>query len=422
MITTPFHSSAARECANSVGHSRQSSLHAGMRAAIACGSSLIAAFCLVPRAHADAATAAPDQGGLTEIVVTAEKFKSTIQDTPISISALSCNQLEAQGITSVEDIARDVPGISVRSAGPGLTEYDARGLASNGGAAPTVGFYLDEIPLSPPALSQSGKVVIDPGLYDVDRVEVLRGPQGTLYGSGSMGGTVKVVTDAAETQPVRGFGAGHGVGNRGRRRQWQRQPDAEPAAGRQVGAALGRRRPLPQRLDQSDRRQRAECRGHAAQKTRQPDAGLQRAGRKRDPARQLRAAVERAGDTAVQAQRGSFASAVSRWISACTWAATTCSIRPRPAPRRARSTTRTTRCFRCARCLHDDVQIYGLTINANLGFADLTSATSYFTRHNHAGQDASESLYYSNGGSRAAGARYCTTRTTRRISSPRNSA
>ena len=83
---------------------------------------------------------------------------------------------------------------------PGLTEYEARGLASNGGAAPTVGFYLDEIPLSPPALSQSGKVVIDPNLYDVDRVEVLRGPQGTLYGSGSMGGTIKVVTNATEAR------------------------------------------------------------------------------------------------------------------------------------------------------------------------------------------------------------------------------
>src|SRR5580692_4287369 len=149
---------------------------------------------LVADLAAAASDSAGDEGGLAEVVVTAEKVKSTIQDTPISISALSGSQLETAGITSVQEIARDVPGISVRSAGPGLTEYDARGMASNGGAAPTVGFYLDEIPLSPPALSQSGKVVIDPGLYDVDRVEVLRGPQGTLYGSGSMGGTVKVVT------------------------------------------------------------------------------------------------------------------------------------------------------------------------------------------------------------------------------------
>src|ERR1700676_4470260 len=132
--------------------------------------------------------------GLAEIMVTAEKYKSTIQDTPISLSAMSGDQLAAAGITSIEGLAHDAPGLSTRSAGPGLTEYEARGLASNGGAAPTVGFYLDEIPLSPPALSQSGKVVIDPNLYDIDRVEVLRGPQGTLYGSGSMGGTVKVVT------------------------------------------------------------------------------------------------------------------------------------------------------------------------------------------------------------------------------------
>ena len=56
------------------------------------------------------------------------------------------------------------------------------------------------------------------------------------------------------------------------------------------------------------------------------------------------------------------------------------------------------RCFRSARGLHDDVQIYGLTINANLGFADLTSATSYFTRESKQGEEGSESLYYSNGG------------------------
>ena len=156
---------------------------------------LVAGACLGPLGLASAAApAAPDVTGLEEVVVTAQKYKSTVQDTPISVTALSGDQLIAAGITSVEAVVHEVPGLSIRSAGPGLTEYEARGLASNGGAAPTVGFYLDEIPLSPPALSQSGKVVIDPNLYDVDRIEVLRGPQGTLYGSGSMGGTVKVVT------------------------------------------------------------------------------------------------------------------------------------------------------------------------------------------------------------------------------------
>ena len=77
----------------------------------------------------------------------------------------------------------------------GQTEFELRGLSSSGGAAPTVGFYLDETPLTAAAFTQNGKVVIDPNLYDISRVEVLRGPQGTLYGSGSMGGTIKLVTN-----------------------------------------------------------------------------------------------------------------------------------------------------------------------------------------------------------------------------------
>ena len=118
----------------------------------------------------------------------------------------------------MEELAHEVPGLSMRSAGPGQTEYEARGLASNGGAAPTVGFYLDEIPLTPPAASQIGKVVIDPNLYDIDRVELLRGPQGTLYGSGSMGGTVRVITN----EPQLGTFAGsvrHALGHPGRQRE-----------------------------------------------------------------------------------------------------------------------------------------------------------------------------------------------------------
>lgn len=127
---------------------------------------------------------------LEEVVVTAEKRVSTVQSTPISITAVTGEQLAARGISTVEELAATTPGISMRTAGPGQTELEIRGLSSSGGAAPTVGFYLDEVPLSPAAASLNGRVVIDPDLYDLKRVEVLRGPQGTLYGSSSMGGTI----------------------------------------------------------------------------------------------------------------------------------------------------------------------------------------------------------------------------------------
>jgi iron complex outermembrane recepter protein len=86
----------------------------------------------------------------------------------------------------------------MKSSGPGQTEFEMRGLASVGGNSAVVGFYLDEVPLSAPGGQFNGRVVIDPNLYDLNRVEVLRGPQGTLYGSSSMGGTVKVVTNAPD--------------------------------------------------------------------------------------------------------------------------------------------------------------------------------------------------------------------------------
>jgi outer membrane receptor protein involved in Fe transport len=168
-------------------------------AGVACAA-ILAMILGSPSALGDTA----NEAGLAEIVVTAQKVVSTIQDTPISITALSAEQLQQAGITGADELARDVPGLSQRYASPGLTEFEARGLASNGGASPTVGFYLDEVPLSPPALSQSGKVVIDPNLYDIDRIEVLRGPQGTLYGSGSMGGTIKIVTNQPKLNTYEG--------------------------------------------------------------------------------------------------------------------------------------------------------------------------------------------------------------------------
>jgi iron complex outermembrane recepter protein len=168
-----------------------------------------------------AAAKPADDSGLAEIVVTAEKRSSTIQDTPISMSALSGEQLQQEGISGITGVVQSVPGLSMRTSGPGQTELEMRGLSSSGGSSPTVGFYLDDYPLTAPAAALVGKVVIDPDLYDLNRVEVLRGPQGTLYGSGSMGGTVKLVTNEPVLNRFEGsvdaFGSGTSGGgfNRG---------------------------------------------------------------------------------------------------------------------------------------------------------------------------------------------------------------
>jgi len=159
------------------------------------------AFALVSAMPPDpsfAATSAGvnDSGGsLDEIVVTAEKRNSTVQETAISMTAVSGDQLLRQGTQSIEQLIGTVPGVSMRTAGPGQTEYEMRGLGANGGSTATVGFYIDDTLIASSAASQSGRTVIDPDLFDLNHVEVLRGPQGTLYGAGSMGGTVKLVTN-----------------------------------------------------------------------------------------------------------------------------------------------------------------------------------------------------------------------------------
>jgi outer membrane receptor protein involved in Fe transport len=372
--------------------STQLSFRALVRAAIVCGSGVIAALCLAPRVYADTPSSAADEGGLTEVVVTAEKFRSTIQETPISISAVSASQLEAQGITSVEDIARDVPGLSMRSAGPGLTEYDARGLASNGGAAPTVGFYLDEIPLSPPALSQSGKVVIDPNLYDIDRVEVLRGPQGTLYGSGSMGGTVKVITAQPKLNQFEGsaqttVSETQGGGGNGSANAMLNLPLGDKFALRVVGGDLYRsgwinliavnvpnaaatlltpnqtpvyNAPVESEIPRANYERMSDGR---ATLLFQPNEDLSITAMAFDQ-RMSTGGYDLLDSSPTSASPGTVYNAHYE-------------------------------VFPLREYVDDDVQIFGLTVQANVGFADLTSATSYFQRHAKQAQDASESLYYS---------------------------
>ena len=145
-----------------------------------------------PEAHAQFA------GGpstVAEIVVTAERRASTVQTTAASLSAVTGVDLQSRGITSMATLAQGTPGVSLKSEGPSQTEIEMRGMTSSGGNSATVGFYLDDVPLTGPANAQNGHVVIDPDLYDLSRVEILRGPQGTLFGSGSMGGTVRLITN-----------------------------------------------------------------------------------------------------------------------------------------------------------------------------------------------------------------------------------
>lgn len=141
-----------------------------------------------------------------EIVVTAQKRSSTVQSTPISITAVGGAELQARGITNFTSLAQSTPGVSLKSEGPSQTELELRGMTSSGGNSPTVGFYLDDVPLTAPSSAQNGKVVIDPNVYDLARVEVLRGPQGTLYGAGSMGGTIRLITNQPDIRAVAASG------------------------------------------------------------------------------------------------------------------------------------------------------------------------------------------------------------------------
>jgi outer membrane receptor protein involved in Fe transport len=149
------------------------------------------------------AYAAAEQTGpsdeLTEIIVTATRQATTVQTTPISIEAFTGAQIASRGIVDIDSLVSSVPDIAVRNAGgPGEMEFEIRGLNSQGGNASMVGMYFGEIPLSTAMGAQVGKNMMNTGLYDMQRVEVLSGPQGTLYGSSSMGGTIRLIANSAQ--------------------------------------------------------------------------------------------------------------------------------------------------------------------------------------------------------------------------------
>jgi iron complex outermembrane receptor protein len=160
---------------------------------VAVAAALAGSLAGVARADQPAAVAAVSPDQLQTVVVTATKRRTLAQNTAISMTVLTASDISNRGLTDFNTLAQGVPDLAMRTSGPGMTEYEMRGLNSAGGNTSMVGVYLDEVALSSPAAEQLGKVIIDPNLYDLQRTEVLHGPQGTLYGASSMGGTVRLI-------------------------------------------------------------------------------------------------------------------------------------------------------------------------------------------------------------------------------------
>jgi iron complex outermembrane receptor protein len=180
-----------------------SAAHAGFRTAVqqsqavAAGGTLTVDFTL----EANLAAKATE-----EITVTAMKREDVVRKVPFSITAMSEETLKARGATDIEDVAANVGGFTVQNLGPGQSQVAIRGVASGQiardqpGVKEQVGVYLDE------SLVSMSLFTPDLDLFDVNRVEVLRGPQGTLFGAGSESGTVRYISNQPKLGTTEFFG------------------------------------------------------------------------------------------------------------------------------------------------------------------------------------------------------------------------
>jgi len=157
-----------------------------------------------PAAVADEAPEATDQQLVETITVTAQKRSEALEDIPMSVSVLHGELLEQQRVEDFQDLVTVVPGLSVTTSTPGVTRITLRGI-NTGGVATTVGVYVDDVPYgSSSGLANAAILSGDFDLFDLSRVEVLRGPQGTLYGASSLGGVLKYVPNRPTTDELAG--------------------------------------------------------------------------------------------------------------------------------------------------------------------------------------------------------------------------
>ena len=145
----------------------------------------------------------PGVTGIEEIIVTAQKRAQNMLDVPIAISAFQGKYIDDIGAASLSDFLETAPGVNLNDFGDGVSQISIRGVSTDLGGNAN-GYYLDELPFT------GVTVPLNPDVraWDIERVEVLRGPQGTLYGEGSMGGTIRVLTrnpDMSEFQAAADF-------------------------------------------------------------------------------------------------------------------------------------------------------------------------------------------------------------------------
>lgn len=165
----------------------------------------IAVALMAAPAHAQDTPAVNEE---EDIVVTATLRESSIQDVPFSVNALTQDDIEQTGATSLEDIGRNVAGMSVQNLGPGQSQVSLRGVSAGQivrdqpGVKEQVGVYVDDSVISLSLFTP------DLDLYDLNRVEALRGPQGTLFGSGSVGGTIRYITNQPDADTFEGSAEG----------------------------------------------------------------------------------------------------------------------------------------------------------------------------------------------------------------------
>jgi outer membrane receptor protein involved in Fe transport len=170
----------------------------------------LACFGASPLAFAQAAAPAPGAAAsapdrpvtLDQVLITSQKRKEDIRKVPLSVSVVSGETISENHVTDITDLTRNVPNVSFSSqGGPGLSTIEIRGVSSQAGSA-TVSIYLDDVSLTTRNIYSQGSA--EPRFFDVERVEVLRGPQGTLYGASSLGGTIKFISKQPDTKTFSG--------------------------------------------------------------------------------------------------------------------------------------------------------------------------------------------------------------------------